>query len=65
MREDDDRPKAMAPPMTLADLQNLSIEDLTARISALRSDIAACETLIEAKRAQRGLADQLFSKGAD
>jgi uncharacterized small protein (DUF1192 family) len=41
-------------------LEAASIDELEARIERLRREIAACETAIAAKRAQRAAADSVF-----
>lgn len=38
----------------------LSVEELEARVRLLEQEIAACQTAISAKRAQRSAADALF-----
>jgi len=58
MNPDDlDPPRPVAKP---ADLQTLSIEDLTAYIASLRTEIARAETMIEKKQAIKSGADGLF-----
>lgn len=42
-------------------LDLLSIEELESRIEALSAEIDVCKKAIAAKRAQRGVADSLFS----
>lgn len=51
--------KPKAAPLA-AQLETASIEELEARIVALRSEIAQCEAAIVSKRAQREAADSLF-----
>jgi uncharacterized small protein (DUF1192 family) len=41
-------------------LDQMSIDELEVRIGALREEIAACETEIEKKKAQKRAADALF-----
>lgn len=41
-------------------LENLSIAELESRIMRLKQEIADCEAVLEAKRAHRTVADQLF-----
>jgi uncharacterized small protein (DUF1192 family) len=65
MRDEDERPKPKAGPLSDAELQLLGLDELEARIADLRAQIAACEALIAAKRAQRSLADQVFAKRGD
>jgi len=59
----DDDP--FAPPVKKAvpleqQLENASIDELEFRIERLKTEIAACETAIKAKRAQREAADSVF-----
>ena len=59
----DDDP--FAPPVKKAvpleqQLENASIDELEFRIQRLKSEIAACEEAIKAKRAQREAADSVF-----
>lgn len=56
---DEERP---APKPALA-LDLLSIEDLEARVVALRDEIAHCEALIGKKRAVREAANAMFGAG--
>ena len=42
------------------DLELLSVDDLKARIAALKADIAACEAEIEKKQAHKSAADDIF-----
>jgi len=58
---DDDAltPAKKAVPLEMQ-LENASIDELEARIERLRSEIAACERAIAAKRAQRAAADSVF-----
>jgi uncharacterized small protein (DUF1192 family) len=61
MIEDDPfAPPAKKPVPLEAQLENASIEELEGRIERLRSEIAACEKAIVAKRAQRAAADSVF-----
>lgn len=41
-------------------LDQMSVEELAVRIEQLKSEIAACETEIERKKAQKRAADALF-----
>ena len=41
-------------------LEQMSIDELTARIETLKAGIAACEAEIDRKRAQKSAADALF-----
>lgn len=41
-------------------LERMSIEELEARVHALKAEIAACEASIAAKKAQRAAADAVF-----
>ena len=41
-------------------LENASIDELEFRIGRLKTEIAACEEAIKAKRAQREAADSVF-----
>lgn len=43
-----------------AQLENASIDELELRIERLKTEIAACEKAIAAKRAQRAAADSVF-----
>jgi uncharacterized small protein (DUF1192 family) len=59
----DDDP--FAPPVKKAvpleqQLENASIDELEFRIERLKTEIAACEIAIKAKRAQREAADSVF-----
>lgn len=65
MRDEEDRPRpkpatAQGASISAEALQAMGIDELEARIAALREDIAACEALIASKRAQRSLADSVF-----
>ncbi|MFN7056538.1 DUF1192 family protein [Hyphomonas sp.] len=44
-------------------LDQMSVDELELRISALRAEIAACEAEIEKKKAQKRAADALFGGG--
>lgn len=62
----DDDP--FAPPVKKAvpleqQLENASIDELEFRIERLKTEIAACEEAIKAKRAQRAAADSVFGGG--
>jgi uncharacterized small protein (DUF1192 family) len=46
------------------DLDQMSVEELDAHIAFLKSEIAACETEIERKKAQKKAADALFGGGS-
>jgi len=59
----DDDP--FAPPVKKAvpleqQLENASIDELEHRIERLKSEIAACEKAVAAKRAQRSAAESVF-----
>ena len=61
----DDDP--FAPPVKKAvpleqQLENASIDELEFRIERLKTEIAACEDAIKAKRAQREAADSVFGR---
>lgn len=43
-------------------LEQLSIEELEARVERLRGEIAECEALIATKRSHRSAADAIFGK---
>ena len=45
-------------------LDQMSVEELEVRITHLKSEIAACETEIERKKAQKRAADALFGGGS-
>ena len=45
-------------------LDQMSVADLEARITALKDEIAACEAEIERKQAQKRAADALFGGGS-
>ena len=51
-----------APRATKRLLEEMSIEDLKARIEDLKAEIAACEAHIEKKEASRKAADAAFFK---
>lgn len=53
----DEEPILVTRPQTL---DEMSIEELEARISDLKSAISACEAAIERKKAQKSAADALF-----
>jgi uncharacterized small protein (DUF1192 family) len=59
---DDDpfAPPAKKPIPLEAQLENASIDELEDRIERLKTEIAACEKAIAAKRAQRAAADSVF-----
>ncbi len=56
----DEEPILVNTPQTL---EQMSVEELEARISVLKDGIAACEREIEKKRAQKSAADALFGGG--
>ncbi|MGE3142478.1 MAG: DUF1192 domain-containing protein [Hyphomonadaceae bacterium] len=60
MQEDDAPLKKPAP--LQAQLELASIDELHARIEALRAEIALCEAAIAAKQAQRSAADAFFGR---
>jgi len=60
MIDDDPFAPVRKPPSLEAQLENASIGDLEARIEHLRGEIAQCERLIAAKRAQRAAAESVF-----
>lgn len=43
-------------------LDDLSIEDIEARIASARAEIARCEAAIEKKKASRNAADAFFKR---
>ena len=58
----DEEPILVNTPQTL---EQMSVEELEARIAQLKDGIAACEREIEKKRAQKSAADALFGGGGD
>lgn len=46
-----------------AAIDRLSVDELRARIAALKDEIAACERELERKSAHRSAADALFGSG--
>jgi uncharacterized small protein (DUF1192 family) len=61
MVDDDPFAPPVKQPMPLEQqLENASIDELEFRIERLRSEIAQCERIIAAKRAQRAAADSVF-----
>lgn len=50
------------PPEKPIDLERLSVDELQARITALKADIAACEAEIAKKQSHKSAADALFGK---
>ncbi len=50
-----------APDEKPIDLESLSVDDLQARISALKAEIAACEIELHKKQSHKSAADALFS----
>ena len=59
-KSDDEEPILVNTPQTL---EQMSVEELEARIALLKEGIAACEAQIEKKRAQKSAADALFGGG--
>ncbi len=53
------RPKPIDP-LIGADLSRLSVDEIEARIAALKAEIARLETALQAKRASRAAADAAF-----
>jgi uncharacterized small protein (DUF1192 family) len=53
----DEEPILVNTPQTL---EQMSVQDLQERIEELKAGIAACETEIEKKKAQKSAADALF-----
>jgi len=45
-------------------LDQMSVAELEVRIEQLKAEIAACETEIERKKAQKRAADALFGSGS-
>jgi uncharacterized small protein (DUF1192 family) len=45
-------------------LDMLSVEELEARIESLKAEIAACETMLAAKRRHRDAADAFFKSSS-
>lgn len=58
--EDDDRPRKVAAHEIGQDLSMLSVEELTARIALLQSEIARLEQAAAKKRASRDAANSVF-----
>nr|WP_321439437.1 DUF1192 domain-containing protein [uncultured Hyphomonas sp.] len=58
----DEEPILVNTPQTL---EQMSVEELEARIAQLKDGIAACEREIEKKRAQKAAADALFGGDGD
>ncbi|MEO1964833.1 DUF1192 domain-containing protein [Hyphomonas sp.] len=58
----DEEPILVNTPQTL---EQMSVEELEARIAQLKDGITACEREIEKKRAQKAAADALFGDGGD
>jgi uncharacterized small protein (DUF1192 family) len=48
----------------LQSLDQMSVAELEVRIEQLKAEIAACETEIERKKAQKRAADALFGGGS-
>ena len=46
-------------------LEEMSVEELEARIAALKEEIAACEAELEKKRSHLSAADRLFGGGGE
>lgn len=59
-REDDDQPRKAVTHEMGQDLSLLSVEDLTARIALLGSEIGRLEAALVKKRASRDAADRFF-----
>lgn len=53
------RPKPIDP-LTGADISRLSVDEIEARIAALKTEIARLESALQAKRASRAAADAAF-----
>ena len=58
----DEEPILVNTPQTL---EQMSVDELEARIALLKEGIAACEKEIVKKRAQKSAADALFGGGGD
>ena len=64
MMEEDLQPRKPTASFASEPLDLMSIDELTARIEALKSEIARCEATVAAKSAQRAAADKLFGGGS-
>lgn len=60
MALNDDEPVRITRPQAL---DQMSLDELDARIAGLQAEILACETEIARKRAQKRAADALFGEG--
>lgn len=60
--DDDDRPKKKVTHDIGQDLALLSVEELDARVTLLREEIARLEADMVKKRATRAAADQFFKR---
>jgi uncharacterized small protein (DUF1192 family) len=60
--EDDDRPRKKISHEIGQDLSLLSVEELTERMTLLKSEIARLEEAATKKRASRNAADSFFKK---
>ena len=60
--DDDDRPKKKVTHEIGQDLALLSVEELEARVTVLREEIARLEADMVKKRATRAAADQFFKR---
>ena len=60
--DDEDRPKKKVTHEIGQDLALLSVEELQARISLMREEIARLEADITKKNASRNAADQIFKR---
>lgn len=58
----DDDPFGSPLKRTPVTLEMMSIDELDARVVALRAEIEACEAAIAAKRKQKALADSVFGR---
>ncbi|MDX2234678.1 MAG: DUF1192 family protein [Hyphomonadaceae bacterium] len=58
MPDDDPLASPLIRPAVTLDL--MSIDELTAKIQALKAEIEACERMIAAKQKQRAAADAMF-----
>ncbi len=61
MAVSDEEPVLLRRPQAL---DQMSVAELDVRIEQLRAEIAACETEIERKKAQKRAADALFGGGS-
>lgn len=60
MMDDDDRPKKLLAHEIGMSLDDMSIEELTARIEILKSEIERLEVAIKEKSASRSAAESFF-----